>query len=285
MFVQVKGARLFFDVLNPQLAIEDDALHEKPILICLHGGPGGDHQSLRPHLDRLGALAQVIYLDQRGGGRSDHGDPADWTLDCWADDVAEVCDALGIEQPIVLGVSGGAIVAQAFLVRHPARARGAVLVNACARMDRETLIAGFAALGGPEAGAAARAMYTRGAPEDVPAFFRHCLPHYTRKPGGGGMAGMARSTMNFAVSQHFFGEGGEAFRFDHRQALGAVACPVLVLAGAHDPVTRPEWGEEIAKALPERRAELVLLEDSSHAILADEPERFFAAIEGFIAQL
>lgn len=284
MFVRVNDTRLYFDVLNPQLVLEADAILEKPALVCLHGGPGGDHLSLRPHLDRLSAVSQVIYLDQRGGGRSDPGDPADWTLNRWADDVAAVCDALGIDRPIVLGVSGGAMVTQAFLARHPGRARAAVLVNACARLDRETLIAGFEALGGPPAGAAARAMYTRASPEDVPAFFRHCLPHYARK-GGAGISPHPGSTFNFAVSQHFFREGGEAFRYDHRRDLGSVTCPVLVIAGAHDPVTRLEWALEVADALPEALGETLILEDASHLVLSDAPERVFAGIEAFLARL
>jgi proline iminopeptidase len=90
-------------------------------------------------------------------------------------------------------------------------------------------------------------------------------------------------SINFAVSRHFFRTGGEAFRFDHRHALGAVACPVLMLVGAHDPVTRPEWGREVAAALPSGLGELVLFENSSHVIMADEPDRFAATIEAFIA--
>jgi len=180
MFVTVNGVRLFFDVINPKLEIVEGGLKEKPTLICLPGGPGGDHQTLRPFFDRFATVAQVVYLDHRASGRSEPGDRSHWTLDQWGDDIAAFCDALGVAKPIVLGVSGGAIIAQAYLSRHPHHAGGAILVNPCSRMDREVLVAGFAKLGGPEAEAAARAMYTRGAPEDVPAFFRHCLPYYSK---------------------------------------------------------------------------------------------------------
>ncbi len=285
MFVTVNGVRLFFDVLNPKLEIVESGLREKPALICLPGGPGGDHQTLRPFFDRFAGVAQVVYLDHRASGRSDAGDPSQWTLDQWGDDVAGFCDALGIERPIVLGVSGGAMIAQAYLSRHPTRAGAAVLVNPCARMVRDELVAGFARLGGPDAEAAARAMYTRGAPEDVPAFFRHCLPHYSRTGSFGPPNAASRVRMNFQVSQHFFGPGGEAFRYDHRQALGKVACPVLLAVGAHDPVTRAEWGREVAAALPPGRAELHVFEGSSHMIAADEPDRFRALVDGFVMAL
>jgi proline iminopeptidase len=285
MFVSVNGVRLFSDVMNPKLEITTSGLREKPTLICLPGGPGGDHQTLRPFFDRLAGVAQVVYLDPRASGRSEQGDPALWTLDQWGDDVAAFCDQLGIAKPIVLGVSGGAMMAQAYISRHPEHAGGAILVNPCSRMDREVLVAGFAQLGGPDAEAAARAMYTRGAPEDVPAFFRHCLPHYSRTGSFGPPDAASRVRINFQVSQHFFGPGGEAFRFDHRQVLGTVACPVLLAVGAHDPVTRPEWGREVAAALPPEQAELHVFEGSSHVIAADEPDGLLRISERFIAAL
>ena len=131
MFASVNGVRLFFDVVGEKLHIDGAALKERPTLICLHGGPGGDHQSLRPDFDRFAQRAQVLYVDQRGGGRSGHGSPELWTLDQWADDVAGLCGALGVEKPIVIGVSGGAMVALSYLERYPGEARGAILVNAC----------------------------------------------------------------------------------------------------------------------------------------------------------
>jgi len=282
MFVTVNGVRLFFDVLNPKLDIVPGGLKDKPALVCLPGGPGGDHQTLRPFCDRFASVAQVIYLDPRASGRSEPGDPSTWTLDQWGDDVAAFCDALGVDKPIVLGVSGGAMVAQAYLSRHPGHAAGAILVNPCSRLDRDVLVAGFARLGGPDAGAAARAMYTRGAPEDVPAFFRYCMPHYSRTGSFGPPDAASRVRINFQVSQHFFGPGGEGFRFDHREALAEVACPVLLAVGAHDPVTRPEWGREVAAALPSGQAELHMFDESSHMIAADEPELFSSRVEQFV---
>lgn len=284
MHVTVNGVRLFFDVINPKLEIVAGGLQDKPTLVCLPGGPGGDHQTLRPFVDRFATVAQVVYLDHRASGRSERGDRTTWTLDQWGDDVAAFCDALGIVKPLILGVSGGALVAQAYLARHPHHAGGAVLVNPCARMIRDVLVAGFEKLGGPDAGTAARAMYTRGAPEDVPAFFKYCLPFYSQSRNFSDLqAGRARTTFDLQVSQHFFHEGGEAFRFDHRNTLGHVRCPVLMLVGAHDPVTRAEWGAEVAAALPPGVGELVVFENSSHMLMADEPEQLTERVETFLA--
>lgn len=283
MYATVNGVRLFYDVLGEKLRIEPNGtLTEKPTLIVLHGGPGGDHQSLRPGFDRFAQRCQIIYVDQRGGGRSEHGPAASWTLDQWADDVAGLSAALGIVKPILLGVSGGAMVAASVLSRHPALANAAILVNACARLQVEALVAEFSKRGGKPAEEAARNMYTRGAMQDLMPFMQHCLPLYSRRAPVGLPADGARTTFNFAVSQHFFNSGGEAFRFDFRDKLAGVTCPVLALVGAHDPITQPQWGRELAEALPAGKGELVMFEDSSHTISGDEPERFFDTVERFI---
>jgi len=284
MFINVNGVRLFFDVLNPKLALEGDGLREKPTLVCLHGMPGGDHQSLRPTFDQFSDVAQVVYLDQRGGGRSEHGDPVNWNLNQWGDDVAVFCNAVGIAKPIIIGVSGGSIVAQAYLSRHPQHAGAVVLVNPCSRMTQEGLVAAYAAVGGPQAAAAAQAMYGQPGPDDYAAFFKHCLPLYSHRRDLSSLAATRnRATSNPQASQRFFAPGGEAFSYDHRGVLGSGDCPVLLLVGAHDPVTPPQWGREVADALPPGRAELHLFEGSSHLIWADEPDRFYATIRRFIA--
>lgn len=283
MYVTIDGVRLFFDVLNPQLDISGSHTREKPALVCIPGGPGGDHQTLRPYFDRFSDVAQVIYLDPRGGGRSDYGPESAWTLDRWGDDIAAFCDALELEKPFVIGSSGGTLMVQSFLARHPARAAGAILLNACSRIDQDALVSGYEELGGPEAGRAARAMYGRPTQEDYIAFYRHCLPLYSRKRDLTALAdGARRSVMNQAASARFFAPDGEAFRFDFRRRLGKVESRVLVVAGAHDPVTPAKWGIEVFEALPAGRAELLVLEESGHLVTADQPERFDGAVRRFI---
>jgi proline iminopeptidase len=283
MIVENNDVRLFFDVINAKLEIDGAGLGEKPVLLCLPGGPGGDHQTLRPFFDRFAGVAQVVYFDPRGGGRSEHGDPSRWTLDQWGDDIAAFCDLLGIEKPIVLGVSGGSLMVQAYLARHPRHAGGAVLINACSRMVQEGIIAAYEKAGGPEAAAAAQAMYDKPGPEDYAVFFKHCLPHFSVKRDLSSLsASRGRVRLNSAATERFSAPVGEAWRFDFRGRLGEVECPVLVAIGEHDPVTPAVWGREVADALPPGRAELLAFPDASHLIAADEPDRLTRAIEDFV---
>ena len=72
MRVLVNGVRLFFDVEGASLVPDGAAMRQKPTLLLLHGGPGFDHSIYKPAYSALSDLAQVVYLDLRGNGRSDY---------------------------------------------------------------------------------------------------------------------------------------------------------------------------------------------------------------------
>jgi pimeloyl-ACP methyl ester carboxylesterase/uncharacterized membrane protein YeaQ/YmgE (transglycosylase-associated protein family) len=84
------------------------AAADRPTLVAIHGGPAGYvHSHLRPHQDRLGDQALVLYVDLPGHGRSDHGDAATCSPERCADDLVAFCDQLGIVQPLMFGHSMG----------------------------------------------------------------------------------------------------------------------------------------------------------------------------------
>ena len=103
MRIEVNGVRLFFDVEGAKFVPDGPRMREKPTLILLHGGPGQDHSMLKPAFSQFADIAQVIYIDHRGNGRSDRQPQDAWNLAQWGDDVYEFCRALEIERPIVMG--------------------------------------------------------------------------------------------------------------------------------------------------------------------------------------
>src|SRR5918911_5190804 len=80
-------------------------------LVVLHGGPGLDHSTFRPWLDPLGDELRLLYVDERGQGRSERVDPETLSLERFARDVDLLAEALGLERFALLGHSFGAIVA------------------------------------------------------------------------------------------------------------------------------------------------------------------------------
>lgn len=284
MHVLVNGTRLFFDVVGPKLEPRGQVMHERPTVLMLHGGPGADHSHYRPAWDALAEVAQLVYLDHRGNGRSEGSDPAQWNLAQWADDAQAFCEVLGIVKPVVLGVSFGGIVAQACATRHPQLASRLILVSTAARGSAytERRVALFEQLGGAEAGALARRRLIEGdsSPEVLDAWLRVCVPLYTQSPVDAGW--LQRQVRNAACTQWFSRADGEGSHFDLRPALPRVACPTLVLGGALDPMLPVENQREIAAALPLHLVRYEEFAHAGHGVLPDARERTLALLREFI---
>ena len=150
-------------------------MRRRPIVVCLHGGPGFDHSTLKPFLGPLEDVAQLIFLDHRGQGRSDESTPSRWNLDTWIDDVAAFCDVLGVERPIILGQSFGGMVGLGVAIRYPELPSRLVVSSSLARFRPERALAMFAELGGEEARDVAARFFRNPNQESFDAFMVTCF--------------------------------------------------------------------------------------------------------------
>jgi proline iminopeptidase len=286
MHVTVNGVRLFFDVEGAKFVPDGPAMREKPTLLLLHGGPGFDHSIYKPAYSALAEVAQIIYLDHRGNGRSEDGPRQRWNLAQWGDDVRAFCDVLGIASPIVLGASFGGMVALAYATRHPAHPSKLVLISteAAGGSYRDRRVELFERFGGPEVGALARQRFleTQGHPDmaSIDAWRRLAMPHYTRIPRE---PDMARRAVNRPEVQLWFTRpGGESRSFNMLGELHRIRCPTLILGGEDDPIHPIESQADIAAALPSHLVQFERFENCRHAVVPDAPERAMAVIGDFI---
>ena len=288
MHVSVNGVRLFFDVEGAKFVPDGPAMREKPVLLMLHGGPGADHSIYRPAYSGLADIAQIVYLDHRGNGRSEDGRREDWNLAQWGDDVHAFCEALGIVDPIVLGASFGGMVALAYATRYPAHPSRLILISTEAAggsyPDRRVEL--FERFGGPEVGALARRRFLefRGHPDQASrdAWRRLAMPLYFRTSRDPDMA--RRAINRSEVSQWFTKPGGESDNFNMFPDLHRIQCPTLVLGGEDDPMLPIECQADLAAALPPHLAQFERFADCGHAVVPDAPERAMAVIRDFIAR-
>jgi pimeloyl-ACP methyl ester carboxylesterase len=284
--IDLGDVRLWFDVSGPSVVLQDDAAVERPTLVAVHGGPGMDHTHVKADLAPLADQVQVLYVDQRGHGRSGYGEPADWNLPTWADDLRRFCDALGLVKPVVLGSSFGGFVALAYAGLFPDHPGGVILANTTGgRTDHAASVAAFRRLGGDEAARVAQRDFAELTEESAAEFDRVCLPLYSRRPGYAGETRrmLARSIHTTEVNLHFF--RNELARFDPWTVAPDVRCPALVLAGADDPICPLPLVEQLAGHLPASTTRLVCLPDAGHAIFRDQPDLAFSAVEDFLLQI
>jgi proline-specific peptidase len=280
MRVDIGNCRLFFDVEGSKLRPDGPRMKELPTLLLLHGGPGFDHSSYKPAFSSLRDIAQIVYLDHRGQGRSDRCTRDLWNLNQWATDVKSFCDALEIERPYVLGNSFGGMVAMAYASRyrdHPAKL---VLSSTAARMDLDRILRMFEKLGGLEVRDAACSFWETPSPENRARYMRVRIPLYNPSRLLSNTDSLARTVWNFDVMEHFI--KGEQRTFNLLPELQQIKCPTLLLAGAHDPVCTVEDMKEIAEAIAPNLMRFELFADAGHGVFRDEPERALKILSEFI---
>jgi proline iminopeptidase len=276
--VAVNGTRLWFDVDGTARRPDGDGMRDRPTVVLVHGGPASyDHSYFKPDFSRLAAVAQVVYLDLRGHGLSDWGEPSEWSYEVCADDIRAFCDVLGVERPIVLGHSMGGWIVALYGARHPGHAGGLILQSTTARFDIEQLGEGFRRVGGDEVARLARQAFLDAVDPDE---WAQCFAVFG--PNVPDEAQLARRIQNPSVGPR----GSALFRkLDITAQLGRIDAPTLVSVGELDPVTPVEASREIVAGLRADIAHLDVLPVAGHFAWLDQPELYWTKLERFVADV
>ncbi|HEU0245742.1 MAG TPA: alpha/beta hydrolase [Gaiellaceae bacterium] len=279
MNVEINGIRLWFDVDGPALVPEGPDMRERPTVVLVHGGPGSyDHSYFKPDFTQLSKIAQVVYLDLRGHGRSGRGDQDEWSFEACADDVRAFCDALDIAHPVVFGHSMGGFVTMLYGARHPGHASGLVLQSTMARFDLARLVEGFRQADGDEIAEIAMRSYGGvGEPVTLDEWAR-CFAAFGPTVPGDDV--LARRLQNVDLGPH----GVELLReLDVLEELSRIDRPTLVCVGELDPVTPVAASREILEALSEGIGRLEVVRGAGHFPWLDAPEEYWRLLTEFVS--
>jgi pimeloyl-ACP methyl ester carboxylesterase len=248
-------------------------------LIVLHGGPGLDHTHLRPWLDPLGDEFRVLYVDERGQGRSERVDPATLSLEVFARDVDLLAEALALERFALLGHSFGAIIttwhainlgsAEAYVIS------GGGDSSANLMADVEASLEAMGEAGKPIADSWEWEQSV-GTADECAELMRIQTPFHFH---GDAPPEFAAETVYVPeVLRHFASAGyGD---FDYGPDLGRVSRPTLVLVGAHDRTTTPRAARVLHEGI--HGSEYVELESAGHMSMVEAQEPYLDAVRRFL---
>jgi proline iminopeptidase len=279
MKAKIRGTEIFFDIEGASIVVEDNLIREKPVAFLLHGGPGGDHTSYKPLFSQLADRFQLVYIDHRGQGRSARGDSSNYTLYNNIEDIEALRKYLGLEQIIVIGGSYGGMVALSYAARYPDAVSHLIAYATVASYEflakaKQTL----QKIGTPAQIEIAQKLWDGNfrSNDELKTYFELLNPLYSYstksvvpKPNG---------ILAYEATNKAF--GGFLRSYDIRSELAKIVAPTLVLAGRHDWICAPEFGEEIARLIP--HAQLQIFEESGHLLRVDEPERLIESIAQFV---
>lgn len=122
-FIEVTGGRVWyqkFGVNSPGTP-----------LIILHGGPGSSSFSLQG-LKELSKDRPVFFYDQLGCGKSERPfNPSLWTIDRFVEELAQVREALSLDELHILGHSWGTTLAATYCLTKPLGIKSIIFSSPC----------------------------------------------------------------------------------------------------------------------------------------------------------
>ncbi|HET9344745.1 MAG TPA: alpha/beta fold hydrolase [Candidatus Limnocylindrales bacterium] len=283
--VQVDGGALF---------VRD--IGSGPPILALHGGPDFDHAYLLPELDRLAGQFRLVYYDQRGRGRSFHGEgPDDVTMESEMDDADRVRAWTRSDTVALLGHSWGGLLAMEYAIRHPDRVSHVVLIDTApaSHQDMLELRRHLRSLRSPEQLArmgelASDPAFLTGDPDATAEYNRiHFAPtihrsqdldmvvarFYTASTPQGIVA--AREIEESLYAQTWSNEAYDLF-----PSLRELRIPTLVIRGEHDFIPESVSRRIAASLQPSR---FVAILDAGHFAFVEQPEMVRSAIAEFLA--
>lgn len=241
-----------------------------------------------PQMLRLVGENELLFYDQRGGGRSRAADRTPITWRTHVGDLARVAGEFAVDPLTIVGYSWGGLLAMLYAIEASAGRTGSV--PAPARMvliDPAPVTRQYRSrfedkLARRQRGKAITAMREdlaeSGLREREPEAYRQRLfevavAGYFADPACASELTPFRVTGR--VQQSVWESLGD---FDIRKQLGTVRCPALVVHGREDPIP-VESSADAAGALGAR---LVILERCGHVPYVEQPDALFAVIKRFL---
>lgn len=255
-------------------------------LLVLHGGPGADHGYLLPQMLDLTPEFELVFYDQRGGGRSKEAAPTRVTWERQVEDLSRVIAELALDPLSIVGYSWGGLLAMLYAIEaangrvRPRPARLALIDPApVSSAHRAAFEAEFARR---QQGAALQRLRAEleasGLKERDPAAHRQrafelSVAGYFADPS------RARDLTPFRVTGRVQQSVWESLGdFDLSSSLASARCPAIVVHGREDPIPL-ESSRSIAAALD---AEFVLLEDCGHVPYVEQRDKLFPVLRTFL---
>ena len=280
------------------------SLGNGPPLMVVHGGPGADHTYFLPYLLPLARTHRLIFIDERGSGRSQRlQDTGLYTVEGDVEDVEAVRVALHLGKISLLGHSCGGVLAQAYALKYQqnlshlilnstfasTRDMNAVLAREKAAMPPAKLarlneLEAAGLFGKGEAWEHGRypAEYANLAwgPGYFP-FLYGARPDSNYDPAGG------NAPTNWELYRAMWGSDGEFVidgnlkSVEYVDRLPTIHVPTLIVVGDHD-----ECDPSLSKEMHEKIAgsKLVILPNSGHMNFIDQPEMWQKSVEGFLSE-
>jgi 3-oxoadipate enol-lactonase len=215
---------------------------------------------------RLADKAQILTLDCRGHGQS--GKPeGPYTVEQFADDLADVMGQAGWDKATIAGCSMGGCIALAFAIRHPGRTRSLGLIDTTAWYGADA----------PKAwGERADAALTKGLASLADFQLTRWFSDGYRTAGGPVVKKalevfLANEVPAYAQTCRMLGAA------DLRAGLGSISVPTRIIVGEEDYATTVDMAKAMHAGI--KRSTMLVIEKARHLTPLEVPEKIAPELE------
>ena len=271
-------------------------------LVVLHGGPGASHDYFLPYLLPLARTNRIIFIDERGSGKSEKlEDVSKYTVDAMVEDVEAVRVALGLGKINLLGHSFGGVLAQAYAFKYQGNLSHLILCStfhstkALNEVFRQMKVNMSPELRARIDKMEAEGLFGYGKDYEknrytndymIAAWGEGYFPYLYQNRPDPNYDPVANGIMSWDLYREMWGSHGEYVvdgnlkSVEYGDRLSSIKVPTLITVGDHDECV-PSLSEEMNKSIP--GSKLVVLPKSGHMTFVDQPVMFIRAVNAFLS--
>jgi len=247
-----------------------------PLIIVIHGGPGGDFRSLLDARNLADDGYHVVFYDQRGTGLSKREDQSQFenegAVDLFIDDLDKLITLYRFgpgQKVFIMGHSWGAMLATAYINRYPEKITGAVLAEPGGftwpqtedylsrsnevKLFREAINDALV----PESIISGKSQ------DEILDYKASFFSSYENAPGNVlGNAGEYPFWRNGSVSAVAMNEHADKYGFDFTSNLNSYTTQILFLYSEHNKAYGRGWAEQVSAPYP--NVDLQMVENCGH---------------------
>jgi len=289
-FVDANGVLIYYKMLG-----------KGDPLVILHGGPGASHDYMLPSLLPLARKNRLIFIDERGSGRSEKLEkPTGYTIENMADDVEAVRKVLELGKISLLGHSCGGVLAQAYALKYQENLTHLILCSTFQStkkmndvfkkikdsMSPELLMriekleqAGLFGHGKDYEKNRYPAEYM------TASWGEGYFPYLYQKHPDPNYDPIANGTMSWDLYREMWGSNGEfvidgnMISVEYEDRLPSIKVPTLITVGDHD-----QCAPSLSITMQEKisGSKLIIFPESGHMTFVDQPSLFISAVDKFL---
>jgi proline iminopeptidase len=289
-YVDANGVLIYFE-----------AMGNGPVLLVLHGGPGASHDYFLPYLLPLLRNHRLVFIDERGSGRSQKlQDPAGYTIENMVEDVEGVRKTLNLGRVALLGHSFGGALAQAYALKYQQNLTRLILASTWSSTKKlNQVFVKMKEKMAPDLRARIEAAEKQGlyghgkayeknrytSEYEIAAWGEAYFPYLYQNHPDPNYDPAAAGVMAWDLYRQMWGSDGEFVisgnlkSVEYTDRLATLTVPTLILVGDHDECD-PELSRDMKAKI--EGSQLVVFPKAGHMTFVDQPDLFVKAVEDFL---